>query len=863
MTKSLLKSALREIKSSFGRYIAIMAIVALGVGFMSGLMVSEETMVSSANDYLEKQGYYDFRLISTMGFDDDDVAALAKEDHVTKAAGAYRLDAFAKDGGDSEFVGRFLSIADGVNEPLVKSGRMPKNANECLADNAYYDEDDIGKTITITKDNTKDTLDALKEHEMTIVGVCDSPLNMRLGRIATDIGSGEVKSVFYVPEDNYTSEYYSEVYLLSDAEGVMYSDTYDDAIDAQEDAIEDATLALATAHYDDVMEEIEDGRKEATAALKKANDAIKMGEAAGATDEMLKEAREGAKKAQAALDDLDEKTPDEPDVYVMTRNEDMGYQFFKNDSSIISGVAKVFPIFFFLVAALVCITTMTRMMNEQRTQIGVLKSMGYSSTAILGKYLIYSGSSGILGALLGFFAGTIGLPAVFWSAYSTYYAFPEKLPYLFDVPLFVTAIVVAIFCTMGVTWICGRNDLAKTAANLIRPKAPKAGKRNLLERITPFWSRLSFLQKITVRNLFRYKGRFFMMVLGIGGCTALIVAALGLQANFVGVGDIQYTTIDVYDATESFSDAPSEKERTAQAEKFKEDIDASLYSTRLTMDISANNVTHSVSVNAPEAGDYSAFFDWHDGDETLSFPKKDEILLDRGTADRLGVEAGDTITLYDTSMYEKTLTVSGVFDNYISNNVYISRDTLKEGFDKGEINFAYIDFADGVNKSEVAAKMMENEKVTNVSLSEDSMDMFSDMLDSLDLIIFVIICCAGALAFIVLYNLTNINISERIREIATLKVLGFYTKETNAYVFRENTILTMIGALFGLGLGKALHYFVMTQINVDGLRFDIVIAPDKYLIAFVLTMVFAVITQFIMKKKISKIHMAESLKSVE
>lgn len=863
MTKSLIKSAFREIKNSFGRYVAILAIVALGVGFMSGLMVSEGTMVSSADTYLSEQGYYDFRLISTLGFDDDDVQALAKENHVEAAEGAYRLDAFANDGSESEFVGRFLSIGDTINKPCLKAGKMPSKANEILADDAYYDEDDIGKTITITKDNAKATLEGFKETEMTIVGICDSPLNIRMGRISTDIGSGEVKSVFYVPKENYTADYYSEMYLLSDVEGAMYSDTYEDGIDAVEEDIEAAAVGRADARYDDIMEELNKNRTKAESALKEANAAIKTLTAAGATESMMTEAKDGAKKAQAALDKIDEQTPDEPDVYVLTRSEDVGYQFFKNDASIISGIAKIFPVFFILVAALVCITTMARMMNEQRTQIGVLKSMGYSSSAILGKYLIYTGSSGILGALLGFFAGTICLPRVFWSAYSTYYAMPEKLAYLFNVPLFVAAIVIALLCTMGVTWACGYKDLSKTAANLIRPKAPKAGKRNPLERITPLWTRLSFLQKITVRNLFRYKGRFFMMVLGIGGCTALIVAALGLQANFQGVGEIQYNQIDIYSATENFSDPLTDKERKAQEEKFSDEIDAILYSTRVTMDISAGDVTHSISVNAPEEGDYTTFFNWHNGDEKLTFPKTGEILLDRGMADRLGVEKGDTITLRDNAMHEETLTVSGVFDNYISNNAYVSRETLKEGFDESEFNVAYVNFKDGVDEHKIAAAMMDNEKVASVSVTEDSMDMFGDMLDSLDLIIVVIIGCAGALAFIVLYNLTNINISERIREIATLKVLGFYAKETNSYVFRENTVLTMIGALFGLGLGKALHYFVMTHIIVDGLRFDIVIAPDKYLIAFVLTMIFALITQWLMKRKISKIHMAESLKSVE
>ena len=863
MTKSLLKSSLREIKSSFGRYIAILGIVALGVGFFSGLMVSEEAMLKTGDTYLNEQNFYDFRLMSTLGFDDDDVTALRDASGVTAADGAYQVDALVNDGGDEEKVGRFHSITADVNKLALKEGRLPENDNECVVDSSFYAGSSIGDTVTVVDNNEKDTLDALSQHEMKIVGVVESPLYMRVGRYSSEIGSGEVEAIYYVPESVFTSEYYTEMYVSVNTEGEIYSDAYDASIDDAEPTITKAAEDSVDGRYQEIVNEINDGRKQAQDGLDQANTALETAKKAGAGEETIAKIQAQADEAQKTLDELT--VPEEPELYVLTRDEDVGFQFFKSDSSIVSSIAKVFPIFFFLVAALVCVTTMTRMMNEQRTQIGVLKSMGYGNRSVIMKYMMYSGSSGILGCLIGYFLGTWGFPTIIWSAYRYYYALPDQVMYVFNVPLLLISLAVTLLCTIGVTWLCGYSALTQTAANLIRPKAPKAGKRNPFERVTPIWKRLSFLQKITVRNLFRYKARFFMMILGIGGCTALIVTALALQDNFMGVSDQQFNEIDLYDATASFNESLSEEEMAAFLDTNGERIDGALFSYTGNMDISANGTTHSVSMNAPiDNGQLEDFFSWHADDTTYGLPENGEILLDRGLADRLGVTTGDEVTVRDSDMHEAVLTVSGVYDNYISNNAYISRETLADDFGKTDVNSAYINFQGDGDAHEMAAQLMsEDSNITNVSISQDSMDMFTDMLDSLNVIVLVVILCAGALAFIVLYNLTNINISERIREIATLKVLGFYSKEANAYVFRENNALTLIGALVGLVIGKFFHAFVMGQIVVDGLTFDAYVSPQNYGLALVLTIVFALITQFIMRRKIAKIHMAESLKSVE
>ena len=333
----------------------------------------------------------------------------------------------------------------------------------------------------------------------------------------------------------------------------------------------------------------------------------------------------------------------------------------------------------------------------------------------------------------------------------------------------------------------------------------------------------------------------------------------------MGVSDLQYNEIDLYDANASFNESLSQEDMDAFLDANGERVAGALFTYTGNMDISANGTTHSVSMNAPIAGgDLGDFFSWHADGTEYSLPEDGELLLDRGLADRLGVQTGDEVTVRDSDMHETTLKICGVYDNYISNNAYISRGTLENAFGKTDVNSAFINFKGDEDVHEQAAALMNaDDNITNVTIASDNQSMFTDMLDSLNIIVIVVILCAGALAFIVLYNLTNINISERIREIATLKVLGFYSNEANAYVFRENTALTVFGALAGLVLGKFFHAFVMAQIVVDGLSFDAYVTPQNYAIAFALTIVFAFITQLIMRRKISRIHMAESLKSVE
>ena len=522
----------------------------------------------------------------------------------------------------------------------------------------------------------------------------------------------------------------------------------------------------------------------------------------------------------------------------------------------------MFPVFFFLVAALVCVTTMSRMVDEQRTQIGVWKAMGYDKSLISLKYIIYAGSSGFIGSVLGFFIGTYFIPKAFWNAYSSMYNFTDQLTYNFDPVMFAASLAVALLCTAGVGIYSCRKELREVPASILRPKAPRNGKRILLERIGWLWRRISFLHKVTLRNVMRYKQRFFLMILGVSGCTALLLTGFGVRDSIQNVTDYQYGEISVYDAELNFTDPLSDEEQ----ESFlagHEGLDKLLYLSSTSVDIGSEDNLKSSSLSAVMSGALEDFIKLCSEDGEVSLPGDGEILLSKGMASMLNVERGDSVTVTNDQFKSIDLTVCGVFDNYISDYMFVTPETLMELDGETPVNTAYVIFKEGVDQNTASARLLDDELVSRVALSQDTRNSVDSSFSSLNIIVVLIILCAGALAFIVLFNLININIGERIREIATIKVLGFYNGESSAYVFREVNMLTVLGALLGLALGKLLHAFVMTQIRTDGICFDVRIAWQSYIYSLLLTFAFAVLVRIAMSYKLGRISMSESLKAVE
>ena len=550
------------------------------------------------------------------------------------------------------------------------------------------------------------------------------------------------------------------------------------------------------------------------------------------------------------------------EVYVLDRNSNLGYNSLESASDIVQGVARVLPAFFLLVAALVCITTMTRMIDEERTQIGTLKALGYSNAAIIGKYLFYAGSGAVVGCGLGVIFGSMAFPTILWEAYKILLLVTDDIVLQFN--WWLCGIVVAVYTAamLLVTWYCCRKTLKEVPAELIRPKAPDAGQKILLEYL-PFWNKISFLNKVTIRNIFRYRQRLAMMLVGIGGCTALLLTGYGLRDSITNVVDFQYENVTVYDMSVYFNDGQTEEEQLSFRQNVGRDASAIQFYHQSSIELDHNGHTKEfyLIASGPEVQNFIRLYD---GDTQLRTPDRGEVLLSVGIAEALGIHTGDTISMRNADMQLLTLTVSGIYDNHVENYAIISPQSILDQW--GELpaeQMAFIKVANDVDVYGLSARIAEMKDVMNVSVSDDFADMVRSMMDALDLVVWVIVFCAGLLAAIVLYNLTNINITERLREIATIKVLGFNSSETAAYVFKENLSLTAIGALFGLGLGKLLLMFVMDQIKIDMVWFKDIILLPSFLYSIALTMLAAIIVDFVFYFKLEKINMAEALKSVE
>ena len=1368
MVKTLLKSALREIRQSLGRYLAILAIVFLGVGFFAGLRTCQPSMAATGIRYLAEQRLFDFRLLSTLGFTKEDVACFAGLEGIGEARGAVYADFLTEVDEGEELVIKAHSLTEGVNVPQLLAGRMPEAAGECLADLRCFGEEDLGRTLTVSPNNDEDTRELLHCGEYTIVGLVHSPYYLNFERGTSSIGSGSVSGYIYIPEDGFDFEAYYEIFLTMEDPADAYSDAYQAQIDALTPGIEaavderadlrydtiyadamkeiqdaeveladgwdeyrseraDAEQELDDAHrelddgeaeyadgvkdyeqgradYADGLQEYEDGQREAAdaeqeiadaekeladaeqeiadaekeladarqelddgwadyeqgrmdaqkelddahqklldgekeyadgeieyadglrqledgqrelddaqqqlrdgerellegereflegerefldgkreledgerelaeaktqledakkqlqeaeAQLEDAKKQLEEGEASygqvqqlytsteqlaqgvgaamgmpldagaliqylasGAIPELnaavdaalqgsgssaaaltagwqaaesqlgaplsaetiaglratldqgraeyasgaaeyesgraeyeaglaeyeageqeiisarqqleegrvelekgrreleegrreleegraelekgrreledarqeledgrrelddarqelddgwqeyydgekeaqeelakayreladgeqeyadgLREYEDGVKEfqdgqqeladgrqeladawekladarrkladakdelakapgeladarqelddgwqeysdgraeadaefadAEAELTDAEQKLADAYEdlralkhatTYTLTRSENVGYACFENDTSIIEAISVVFPVFFFLVAALVCMTTMTRMVDEQRTQIGVLKALGYSNGQIMSKYLFYSGSAALAGSISGFFAGSYALPWVIWEIYGIIYGF-SPLHHVFLPGLMLVSFAAALLCSMGATYLSCRLELKRQAAELLRPKTPRAGRRVFLEYITPLWRRLSFLHKVSVRNVLRYQSRLIMMVLGIGGCTALLVTGFGIRDSIQHVADYQFDEIQLYDYTVAFQDPQTEQSAAAYltASGWAEEDGKLIHSG--SIDVLHGGVSKSVFLVIPADGQLDRFVSLHSGGEALPCPGVDEVVINIGLAENMGISLGEVIQLRDEDYGTLEVTVSGIADNYVQNYIYLSPETYRKQYDEEpEYNGLYVLGHEGADPYEEGALLLEDDGVSNVAINQATRDQVDSMLSRLDYIVIVVVACAGALAFIVLYNLTNINITERVREIATIKVLGFYRNEVASYVFREINMLSVLGSLAGLLMGKALHAFVMAQIQIDAMYFSSRITALSYAAALCVTMLFTLGISFGMRPRLHKIDMAESLKSIE
>lgn len=630
----------------------------------------------------------------------------------------------------------------------------------------------------------------------------------------------------------------------------------------------EGTLNASKAQLASGEQELADGRSEYEQAAKEAEDQITDGQVKITDGEkQLSDAKQKIADAKAEI-----KKIENPKWYVQTREDALTeYQGYGDNADRMRSIGKVFPVLFFLVAALISLTTMTRMVEEQRVQIGTMKALGYGKAAIAGKYIGYALIATLGGSIFGVLAGEKILPFIIIYAYMILYKHLPAILVPYHMSYALQASGIAVACTLIATIASCYKELAAEPAELMRPAAPKQGKRILLERIGIIWKHLNFTWKSTVRNLIRYKKRFFMTIFGIGGCMALMVVGFGLKDCIYEIVSLQYEKVQFYDAATYMSDDISEENRQQlhdyldQNADIKETIEARMQKTDVKSAFGKKTLYLMVPSDNEKIEDFLSFHSRTNKDEVYSL-KKDEVILTEKMASLLNVKVGDELTIEDEDRGDQTVTVGAICENYMSHYLYLSPEKYEELYGvPAEYNTIIYSVKDGKDDQieKIGTKLLSMDGVLNVSYTSSIEGRLDDMLRSLNLVIVVLIVSAGMLAFVVLYNLNNINITERQRELATLKVLGFYDGEVASYVYRENILLTIIGSVVGMVLGNLLHRYIILTVEVEEAMFGRQIHWQSYLYSFLFTAAFSLFVNWVMFYKLKKIDMVESLKSVE
>ena len=1209
MKNAMRKDFWREIKHTRSRFFSIMILVALSVAFLSGLKATAPDMKRTGDDYLDSLHLADIQVLSTLGLTDDDITSLRAQDKVEDAEGEYVIDAFASS--DSlDAVVKVLSLTGrGINEVLLRDGRMPERADECVVEENMLSlmSISIGDTITLTPGD--DLSDALAQDTYTVVGTVRSPVYLAVERGTSTLGSGTVKAYLYLPREAFTLDYYTAAYVRVSgaAEMTAFYDDYDDYIDAVIDELEpfgdaraqlrhddlvdeateklddaqkelddakaeadeklgDARKELADARrklddgwkdyydgqqelkdaraelddakielddgemqylngmeeYEDALDEYEKGRAEYEDGLAQYEDGVKelesgekelaagrrqlesgerqleelaktvtdalaaagspyggapeklledlgRGDSAaiaatdGALNNMRAQITGGIAKAQSKIDEMqdqlvtvntaidqlsqippeymmpeqkqmlaeaqaakpqleagiataqatkaeleenlsqlnsisasslaaskrelddgwdeyyageaeldagrkelrdakmelddakaqlddapaqladakkelsdarkklddgwkdyydgeaqyadgvkelsdayteltdgerdyrkglreyadgkaeaDEKIADAQEKitdarrkvadidscewYIFSRSYNPGYTGFGQDADRMANLASVLPIIFFLVAALVCLTTMTRMVEEQRVQIGALKALGYSRLAISWKYIGYGLLPSLVGGVLGLVIGYILFPKMIFTAYQIMYQMPDiELHAYTDISLF--SVLAAVACTTVATlWAC-LATLRETPASLMRPRTPKAGKRVFLEYIKPLWRRMSFIHKVTARNLFRYQKRFWMTVIGIGGCTALIIAGFGMRSSLLFTMSRQYDELFHYSAQVTLADNALPEERAAVEDFLEHDSRVVNYipcaASSATVVTPSYSTTAYVEVMASdEIGKVVDLFDYKSGDPITM--GDEGVYIDQKLSELLKVSVGDTFFL--DGDVRGDVTVAGIYEHYTGHFIYMTPGYYGNALHAdGEPNAYLLNFTsdDTDTCNAIFEKLLDMSGVATTSRMRDTQDTYMHSMERVDFVVVIIILAAAALAMVVLFNLSNINITERQRELATIKLLGFYDGEVSAYVYRENIVLTVFGILLGCFMGHWLHIYLVRSTEIDLMMFGRQTAPSAYVYAAILTALFSLLVNVLAHFKMKKIDMVESLKSAE
>lgn len=902
MRKAVFKDFIRNIKGSLGRFFAIMAIVAIGVAFFAGVTASSGDMKHSSDSYYDEYNMNDIRILSSIGFTSQDIEAVSKV-YGVKAVYKTNTQDVLVDYDGRENVAHVSGIPVGkasdddsyINQLRIKEGRLPQNDKECVV--KYEDTRksmQVGDVISFKSGTEDDINDTFKDTEYTVVGIVYTPCYVSYDLGSSGIGNGHINYCIYVGDDEFKNNYYTECYAVIDGAKDMdtYSDEYKKLIDKYADDIKAISKERLDIRKQTVIDEYTrakaDKKEELLETIKKnVEDSITEQYQAyypgmDVSSMIAPYVKTAYEKAVAQFDfdavnaEYDKKMnetladSDSWEWYVLTRESSYSFRDYESSANRMKAIATVFPLFFIIVAGLVCLTTMTRMVEEERGLIGTYKALGYGKVTIALKYVIYAFLASLTGAVIGCAAGLRLFPYIIYESWNIIYQMPA-IKYASHTILSVVAVASLILVTLIATLYSCYNELSEVPSALMRPKAPKNGKKILLEH-TFIWKHLSFTKKVTMRNIFLYKKRFFMTVIGIAGCGALITAGFGIKDSVQSIIDNQYGQIIHYDNILVFNKNADSDARNNLSDKISSDeyYKSSLMDYAYTAEVKIPGSADDYSTEITVVNDTSAYMDYvtfrtRRSKKTIELDDSGVIISEKLAKD-LNVKEGDNVLIHDEDNKQATVKVSGVMEMYINNYIFMTSEYYSQvfGYTPDNNRILGILTSDGDDiQSVIGDRYLTDNNVKSLTFVKANITRFENMIQSLDLVTWVLIISAGMLAFVVLYNLTNVNISERIREIATIKVLGFYDREVGEYVYRENIILTLIGGVFGLLLGMALHAYIMTTIELDGVMFGTKINISSFLISYGITILFSLLINIFMYPSLKKIPMVESLKSVE
>ena len=899
--KKFSKNIVKEFKNSFGRFLAIMAIIALGVGFLIGISQATPDMKTSMSDYLKDNAAYDIDVKAAYGLTlaDIDKISSATDDSGDEVVSAYMPAVTSSvmagiDGANEtavNLIGLDFSVVTGdnasgdyLNHLTLEEGSWPSAADEVVVERAnnYFEEAEIGDKIVITDEITTANStygDIYAQKEFTVVGIVSSPdYYYRDAREVTTVGTGVVSLVMYgnysieeVENADGGTEYVASddsVYDLSKENSLFWSLNLDNYMGFQLTPVREDNILYTdlwvqisgSDGYECFYTDYKDYILNNAAYIEEIGNEINAEVNAAIEDSLLS----GAVPANAGW-------------YVLDRaSTNVSYVSFDMNVEKVEDIAGIFPIFFIVVAALVALTSMTRMVEQDRMQIGTLKALGYRESTIMIKYLVYCILACIIGLVVGILLGFSIMPNIFWNAYRTMYFLPSL--YLgFSWWLALAVVFGSLAVTIVVTIIACRTTTKEKPSTLMQPKAPKPGKRILLERCTPIWKRIKFKWKATIRNIFRYKKNMILTIVSVMGCTALILTGFGLGDSVAAVTELQYNDIIFYDTVVSFDgdyEYADGDEHTLESyiDSLGENRYTDVYSEsgQLILGDSRESVDMYLVTNSEQFSNFVSLHSSASGD-ALDVAE-DGIIIPENIATVYDISAGDEVTYRTADGAELKLTVSGVCEYYTGSDVYMNADNFTAAVEAEGgtvdvspnaylIKYGYGDDEDAMNAA--AESLLSDPAVTGVEFTYTTLRTFDALNDTMSFVILILVVCAGALAAIVLYNLTNINIDERRKEIATLRVLGYTKWEVAGYIYRESGILTIVGALFGLLVGWLLHMYIVGRVNSVWMMFGKAIAPLSFLWAFLITLGFAIVVYAFMLIKLYKINMAESLKSNE